>query len=143
MTLYAKKISEAKVITKINRMNFKSVVNSLELGSVIYPRYITAEAIIAYVRARSEARNNNIETLYHLFDHRVEAIEFEVNEPSEITGKPLVEMRQSLKKELLIAFINRNGSIIIPSGHDSIEVGDTVMIVTKHTGLQSLTEILN
>ena len=143
LTLYAKKISDAKVITKINRMNFKSVVNSLELGSVIYPRYITAEAIVAYVRARSESRNNSIETLYHLFDHRVEAIEFVVDESSEVTGRPLMEMRQQMKKELLIAFINRNGHIIIPGGSDTIEVGDTVMIVTKHTGLQKLTDILN
>ncbi|MBO4686155.1 MAG: Trk system potassium transporter TrkA [Lachnospiraceae bacterium] len=143
LTLYAKKISDAKVITKINRMNFKSVVNSLELGSVIYPRYITAEAIVAYVRARSESRNNSIETLYHLFDHRVEAIEFVVDESSEVTGRPLMEMRQQMKKELLIAFINRNGHIIIPGGSDTIEVGDTVTIVTKHTGLQKLTDILN
>lgn len=143
LTLYAKKISGAKVITKINRMNFKSVVSSLELGSVIYPRYITAEAIVAYVRARSESRNNSIETLYHLFDQRVEAIEFVVDEAPEATGKTLLEMRPRMKKELLIAFINRNGHIIIPGGSDSIEVGDTVMIVTKHTGLQKLTDILN
>ena len=143
LTLYAKKISSAKVITKINRMNFKSVVQSLELGSVIYPRYITAEAIVAYVRAKNESRSDSIETLYHMFDHRVEAIEFVVNEESEVTGKPLKEMRQRMKKELLIACINRDGHIIIPSGHDSIEVGDTVMIVTKNAGMQSLTDILN
>ena len=140
LTLYARKISQAKVITKINRMNFKSVVNSLELGSVIYPRYITAEAIVAYVRARSESRNNSIETLYHLFDHRVEAIEFRVEEESEVTGVPLKELNS--KNGLLIAFINRDGHIIIPSGLDSIQVGDTVMIVTKHEGMTSLTEIL-
>ena len=140
LTLYARKISDAKVITKINRMNFKSVVNSLELGSVIYPRYITAEAIVAYVRARSESRNSSIETLYHLFDHRVEAIEFRVDAESDVTGIPLKELNS--RDELLIAFINRDGHIIIPSGLDSIEVGDTVMIVTRHEGMTSLSEIL-
>lgn len=40
------------MITKINRINFKDVIAKLDLGSVIYPRYITSEAIIAYVRAR-------------------------------------------------------------------------------------------
>ena len=140
LTLYARKISQAKVITKINRMNFKSVVNSLELGSVIYPRYITAEAIIAYVRARYESRSNSIETLYHLFDQRVEAIEFRVEEASEVTDIPLRDLKR--KDELLIACINRDGHIIIPSGDDCIRVGDTVMIVTKHLGFRSLTEIL-
>ena len=140
LTLYARKISQAKVITKINRMNFKSVVNSLELGSVIYPRYVTAEAIIAYVRARYESRSNSIETLYHLFDQRVEAIEFRVEEVSEVTDIPLRDLKR--KDELLIACINRDGHIIIPSGDDCIRVGDTVMIVTKHLGFRSLTEIL-
>lgn len=140
LTLYARKISQAKVITKINRMNFKSVVNSLELGSVIYPRYVTAEAIIAYVRARYESRSNTIETLYHLFDQRVEAIEFRVEEASEVTDIPLRDLKR--KDELLIACINRDGHIIIPSGDDCIRVGDTVMIVTKHLGFRSLTEIL-
>ena len=53
LTLYARKVSEAICITKITRMGFSSVINSLDLGSVIYPRYIKSEAIIAYVRAAS------------------------------------------------------------------------------------------
>ena len=47
-----------------------------------------------------------------------------------------------LKSDLLISCINRNGNIIIPSGLDSIEVGDTVMIVTTHTGFQDIQDIL-
>ena len=140
LTLHARQISNAKVITKINRITFRDVINRLDLGSVIYPRYITSEAIIAYVRAKKDSMGSNIETLYHLFDHRVEAIEFRVHEKSAVTGIPLKDL--SLKKGLLISFINRNGDIIIPSGHDSIEVGDTVMIVTTHTGFNDLLDIL-
>ncbi len=141
LTLYAQKVSNAKVITKINRITFKDVIASLNLGSVVYPKYITSEAIIAYVRAKKDSMNrSNIETLYHMFDHRVEAIEFRVNQKSEVTNTPLMEL--SLKKNLLISFINRNGKIIIPSGHDSILVGDTVMIVTTHTGFDDISDIL-
>ena len=140
LTLHARQISSAKTITKINRSSFISVINSLDLGSVVYPRYITSEAIIAYVRAKKDSMDSNIETLYHMFDHRVEAIEFRVYEKSGITGIPLKDL--SLKKNLLISFINRNGAIIIPSGHDSIEVGDTVMIVTTHTGFNDIQDIL-
>jgi len=43
---------------------------------------------------------------------------------------------------LLVAFINRNGKIIIPSGQDTIERGDTVMVVTTHTGFNDITDIL-
>ena len=47
-----------------------------------------------------------------------------------------------LKRHLLVAFINRNGKIIIPSGQDTIERGDTVMVVTTHTGFNDITDIL-
>ena len=140
LTLYAKKVSNAKVITKINRINFRGVINSLNLGSVIYPRYITSEAIIAYVRAKKNSTNNNIETLYHMFDHRAEAIEFNVTDKCKFTGVPLKNL--NLKKDLLICFINRNGKIIIPNGDDMIMSGDTVMIVTKNEGFECIEDVL-
>ena len=140
LTLFARQVSQAKVITKINRITFKDVISRLDLGSVIYPRYITSEAIIAYVRAKKNSMNSNIETLYHMFDSRVEAIEFRVSENSAVTDVPLKELQ--LKKNLLISFINRNGKILIPSGQDSILLGDTVMIVTTNTGLDDIRDIL-
>ena len=140
LTLHAKQISKAKLVTKINRSTFKNVISKLDLGSVIYPRYITSEAIIAYVRAKKNSTNSNIETLYHMFDNRAEAIEFRVNEPSSVTGIPLKDLM--LKNDLLVSFIYRNGKVQIPSGLDTIEVGDTVMIVTTHTGLDNIQDII-
>ncbi len=140
LTLHARLISNAKVITKINRMNFHDVINRLELGSVVYPRYITAEAIIAYVRAKKDSMYSNIETLYHMFDSRAEAIEFRVKEKSAVTDIPLMDL--SLKDNLLICFIGRRSKILIPTGRDSIQVGDSVMVVTTHTGFNDLTDIL-
>ena len=141
LTLYVKRVSQAKLITKINRITFKEVINSLDLGSVIYPKYITAEAIIRYVRGKKNSMdNNNIESLYHIFDQRAEAIEFHIDGPSEVTGKPLMEL--PLKRGLLVSSIYRNGKVRIPSGQDQILPGDTVMIVTTHTGFNDIRDIL-
>ena len=140
LTLHARQLSNTKVITKINRLAFKNVITELDLGSVIYPRLITSEAIIAYVRARRASIDSNIETLYHLFDGRVEAIEFSIDESSKVTDIPLMNL--TLKDQVLVAFINRNGNIILPSGQDSIQVGDTVMIVTTHHGFDEIEDIL-
>jgi trk system potassium uptake protein TrkA len=140
LSLHAKKVSHAKVITRLTRNNFMEVVSGLDLGSVLYPKYITSEAIIAYVRARNNSKGCNIETLYHMFDSRAEAIEFKVEKESEVVDVPLSKL--SLKKDLLIAFINRNGKIIIPKGQDMIKVKDTVMIVTTHKGFKDIQDIL-
>lgn len=142
LTLHARHVSNAKVITKINRITFREVINNLDLGSVIYPRYITSEAIVAYVRAKANSINSNVETLNYLFDNRIEAIEFRVNESSEATGIQLKLLKPKMKESILIAFINRNGRILIPSGSDSIEVGDSVMIVTTHSGFDDIRDIL-
>jgi len=141
LTLYANQVSNAKVITKVNRINFDNVLSQLNLGSVVYPRHITAESIIAYVRAKSASGDgDDILTLYHLFDQKVEAIEFNITEKSKATGVPFSVLH--FKDNVLIAFINRNGKIIIPSGADTIEVGDTVMVVTTHTGFATILDTL-
>ena len=140
LTLYAKQVSKAKAITKINRINFRGVISKLDLGSTVYPRYITSEAIIAYVRAKKASINSNIETLYHMYDHRVEAIEFMIDKESQVTGITLADL--SLKNNLIIALINRAGKIFMPSGSDCLMVGDSVMIVTTHTGFNSIVDIL-
>ncbi|MBQ7077209.1 MAG: Trk system potassium transporter TrkA [Lachnospiraceae bacterium] len=141
LTLHAKNVSDAKVITKINKINYNEVLDKLDLGSVIYPKFITSEAIVAYVRARQNSgKSSNIETLYHMFDSRIEAIEFKVDAASAVTGVPLKDLKR--KDDVLVAFINRKGRIIIPKGTDSIEKGDTVMIVTKNTGFTDIQDIL-
>ena len=141
LSLFAKQISKSvKSVTKINKISFTDVINRLDLDSVIYPKKITAEAIISYARAKQASIGSNVEVMYHLFNERAEAIEFKVMEPSNATGKMLKDM--TLKPNTLLSFINRSGKIIIPTGTDSIEVGDTVMVVTLNKGFTALTDIL-
>lgn len=140
LTLYAQQVSDTKVITKIARNTFRDVIDTLELGSVIYPKYITAEMIIAYVRAKQASKDSDIETLSYLFGGKAEAIEFVVTEESKLTNISLMDL--PLKKDLILAFIARNGQIIFPSGKDCIKVGDNVMIVTTHTGFTNIQDIL-
>ena len=140
LTLFARQVSDAKVVTKINHITFKDVITNLDLGSVIYPRYITSEAIIAYARAKKNSLGSNIETLYHMFDSRVEAIEFRINEESDVTNTPLMEL--DLKKNLLIASIVRKNEAIVPGGNHCIMQGDSVLVVNTDHMLNSLADIL-
>ena len=51
-------------------------------------------------------------------------------------------MELKLRKNLLIAALMRKGKIIIPRGQDQIQPGDTVIVVTSHTGLHDIKDIL-
>lgn len=81
-----------------------------------------------------------METLYHILDGQAEALEFLVKESSAVTGVPLSDLK--LKNNLLIACINRNGTVHIPRGQDVIQPGDTVIVVTTVKGLNDLSDIL-
>ena len=140
LSLYAKEQSNAKLVTKVNRFAFDSIIDKLDLGSVIYPKYITADYILQYVRAMQNSIGSNVETLYQILDNKAEALEFSIREHGPVVGVPLMDL--SLKKNLLVACINHNGRIIIPRGHDQIEIGDTVIIVTTQKGLQDVNDIL-
>lgn len=140
LSLFAKKNSKAKLITKVNRIAFDDIIDGLDIGSVIYPKYITADYILQYIRAMENSLSSNVETLYHILDNQAEALEFSVKEASSVTDIPLSQL--NLKENLLIACINRNGSIQIPRGQDTIQVGDTVIIVTSVKGLRDLKDIL-
>lgn len=139
LSLYAARQTKAKLITKVNRISFEEVINSLDLGSVINPKLITADLILQYVRAMQNSLGSNVETLYKLSNH-AEALEFRVGKDFPMAGVPLEKM--SLKSNLIVACINRNGKIITPGGKDTIEVKDTVIIVTTNTGLNDLKDIL-
>lgn len=140
LALYAKDQSHAKLITKVNRFAFDNIIEKLDLGSVIYPKYITADYILQYVRAMQNSIGSNVETLYQILDNQAEALEFSIREDGPVVGVPLMDL--VLKKNLLVACINHNGRIIIPRGHDQIQVGDTVIIVTTEKGFQDINDIL-
>ena len=140
LALYAKDQSNAKLVTKVNRFAFDNIIEKLDLGSVIYPKYITADYILQYVRAMQNSIGSNVETLYQILDNQAEALEFSIREDGPVVGVPLMEL--ALKKNLLVACINHNGRVIIPRGHDQIQVGDTVIIVTTEKGLQDINDIL-
>ncbi len=140
MSLYASNLTKAKIITKINRTTFSQVIDRLELGSVFHPRQIAAERIVRFVRAIHNSRGSNVETMYKLVGGKAEALEFSATAKSAVCGKPLMELH--IRPNLLIGAINRNGKILTPGGRDTIEPGDTVIVVTTARGLNDLDDIL-
>lgn len=140
LSLYVRSASEAKTVTKINRTTYSDIIRPMDLGSVCHPRNIAAESIVRYVRAMQNSLGSNVETLYKIVDNKAEALEFRVTERSAVCGVPLMEL--SLRPNTLIASINRRGKIFNPAGRDTIEAGDSVIVVSGVTGLRDLDDIL-
>ena len=117
------------------------MVTGMGLDSIVSAKTATADAIFNYVRARQNSLSNtNVEAMYRLVDDRVEALEFIVEEETPYTNIALKDLK--IKPNNLIACIDRRRQIIIPSGNDSIQVGDSVVVVTKSRKVQDITDIL-
>ncbi len=140
LSLYAKREGAGKLVTRINRVDYDDVIRPLELDTTVYPKSITAEQIVRYARAMKSKLTSNFETMYTIMKGRIEAAEFRITESSAITGKQLSQL--SFKSGVLVAAILREDSVIIPRGYDSIEVGDTVIVVYEATSIHDITDVL-
>lgn len=140
LSLFVKSMSDAKVVTKINRITYDNVIESLDLGSIVCPKNITAEYIVRFVRAKNNSAGSDIETIHFILDGKAEALEFRIKENSPISAITLEEL--NLKDNTLVACINRDGSIFTPRGKDVICTGDTVIVVTTQKGFKDINDIL-
>ena len=137
LALHAGRHSKAKLFTKINRVNFEEVIESLPIGTIIRPKQTTAELISQYTRAMQNSMGSNVETLHQL--RGAEALEFRVA-AHDLTGVPLQDM--PIRPDVLLCCINRHGTRIIPRGQDMLQEGDTVIVVSTREGMNDLKDIL-
>ena len=128
ISMYANYLGVPQVITKINRTEYTEVFRDKGIDCVISPKFLCAQHIIRYVRSMQNLSGSSVITMHHLVNNQVEALEFLVTESTKNLGKTLSEIR--LKPNILIASISRMGRVIIPGGSDTIELGDTVILVT-------------
>ena len=141
ISLYAAKCNVDKVITKINRLNVMKLLSSIGLECMVSPKSITANSILRYLRGLEHSDNSIIQTLYKIVDDRVEAIEFVAAEGFDGLGLPIKQMK--IKKNIILACIIRGNKIIYPHGDDTIEKGDTVIVVAKsEAAVHDLDDIL-
>ena len=140
LSLFAKSQGASKVVTKINRIAFDDVIKHLDLDSTIYPKNITADGILRYVRAMKNSEGSSMESLYSIIPGKVEASEYTVGEGSPVTDIPLMKMEK--KPDILIAAIIRGGQVIIPRGSDVILPGDSVVVVSRAKAIDDIGDIL-
>ena len=138
LALYAKKVSDCKVITKVHRTSYEEIIDSLDIGSVVYPKYIMAERIIRFVRSQMQ-NDSGILSLYQLNDNKVEAIEFEVPEDAPFIEKPLSELK--VKKNVIIGCVTHENKSAIATGNTVIHAGDKIVILTTEKGFHDVHDI--
>ncbi len=140
ISLFARSQTKGKIATKINRMDFDQVIRQLDLDTTVYPKKITAQYILQFVRAMKNSIGCNVETMYRILDDRAEALEFVVKEGSELVDVPLEELL--IKENTIVACIIRGKKIFIPRGKDMMKVRDSVVVVTTTLRIKDIRDVI-
>ena len=128
VSLYAASQGVPQIVTKLGNTGSSSVIDSLNLGSVICPRELVCSNIVRYVRAMENQTGAAI-SVHTIADGQAEAMEFLVDENTKHIGMPLKQIK--LKPNVLLVSIAHGANTEIPNGDSVFTQGDTVVVVTN------------
>ncbi len=129
LSMYLSHIGVPQVVSKVNRTELGELMAVKGVSRLVSPKKLCADAIVGYVRAMQNTGDSSILTLHHLVDGRVDALEFDVTESCPYAGYMLKDIL--FKPNILIGCINRMGRVIVPGGYDTLERGDTVIVINS------------
>lgn len=139
-SMFAITSSCEKVITQVQENHIIRMLASDTLDSIVQPSSIATQRVVRYVRSMQNAYDSAIESLYYIFDRKVEILELKVTDNFKYDGIPLKDLEVS--REAIVASIIHKGSCIIPTGDDVIHAGDIVIIATSLKGVLKLEDVV-
>lgn len=137
-SLYVSSLGVKKTVTKVNRVS-DEVLSNIGVESVISPKTLAANRIVRYIRALTNSSDGGVKTMYELVDGKVEALEFHIDREKEYTSVMFKDL--PIRDNLLICCLIRNNKLIFPRGDDTMEVGDSVIVLTNNQKITSLNDI--
>jgi len=132
--LLAKRLGAKKVVSLISRVDYVHLISTVGIDGVINPRHAAISKILHYIR------KGKIVSAAPLYDDRAEIFEVVALETSEITNKPLKEIK--FPKGTIVGAIMRGDEVIIPSGDSVVFPGDHVVIFTLRSAIPQVEKIL-
>lgn len=139
-SMFLEKIGVQKNITKVNRTSLLEIIDSKEFSSIVTPKSIAVDSIMHFVRGRVNAQHSNLEAMHHVANGRVETLQFLIRDQNKMAGKKVHDIK--LKPNVLIAAIIRNGKTIFPTGEDTFEVGDKIIVISLNQNITHIYDLL-
>lgn len=133
-SLLAKNLGAKKTITRINKVGYFPIMNSIGIEHVVSPRLSAISAILQHVRKGKVLSSQAIKGEF------AEVLEAVALETSDIVGKPLKGL--SFPKGALIIGIMRKEDIIIPTGESVIEPNDRIIIFSTKQAIPKVEKAL-
>lgn len=135
VALLAKQLGAKKVIAKVSRSNYVSLIETIGIDYVVIPKLITAKDILKIIRG------GKIVSMSFLAGGRAEILEIDPQGSTSIINRPLKDI--GIPKGVIIGAIFRNGKIIIPNGESIIQSTDRVVVFTLENQMETVKRLFN
>lgn len=132
----AKEVGAKAVIAIINQPDFAPLVRRLGIDLAVTPRASVANRIIKL------AHQTMFTSLAILAEGQIEVMEFNADKNSPVIGKPLKDVAAKFPREALIATILRGDRVIVPSGNDSVQEDDSLIVIAMQTAVETVRKVL-
>ena len=138
--MYAETQGIGKVVAKVGARSRLKVLPKDTRISTISREDVAVDRILGYTRALFNVEDNDaVESLYRLLDGKLEFIEFKIKADDKNINVPLKDLK--FKKNILLAGIIRNGSIIMPTGQDSLMTMDVALVASAGLPITRIEDI--
>lgn len=139
-SMFLDRVGVQKNITKVNRTSLLEIIHAPDFSSIITPKIIAVDTIMHFIRGRVNAQYSDLQAMHHLANGQIETLQFHIKEVNKMTAKPLSHLK--LKKGILIAAIIRKGKTIFPTGEDTLEVGDQLLVTTLLPNITKIYDLI-
>ncbi|HHU35726.1 MAG TPA: Trk system potassium transporter TrkA [Treponema sp.] len=129
----AKSLGAKKTIAITTNHRFLHLGTRMDIDSYICSKDVVVAAVLQTVRKA------HIRTIYDFYEDDVEIVDLKINRRSPLVGKKLKNIE--LPRDVLLAFVIKEGVIIVPSGETMLDGGDEIGLVTHKKHIADLEHI--
>lgn len=133
--LTAKRLGVRKTVAMVENMDYVSMAESLDIGTIINKKAIAASHIYQMML------DANVQNVRFLMNANADVAEFIPSEGAKVTLKPVKDL--GLPYGVTIGGLVRKGEGILVSGNTQIEAGDSVMVFCHNTNMKKIENLFN
>lgn len=131
--LTAKRMGVRKTVAAVENIDYVSMAESLDIGTIINKKVIAASHIYQMML------DANVMNVRFLMNANADVAEFIPQEDSKITKKAVRDL--GLPKGMTIGGLVRNGTGMLVSGNTVIEAGDSVMVFCHDINMKKVEKL--
>lgn len=131
--LTAKRLGVRKTVAMVENVDYVSMAESLDIGTIINKKAIAASHIYQIML------DAKVINMRFIMSANADVVEFVAQEGSRVTKKPVKDL--GLPKEATIGGLVRGDEGMLVSGHTQIQAGDIVMVFCHNINIKTIEKL--